>query len=304
MTFTRKRIDVTFTLAATTDAAGNVTGQPTFTGAGAGANSVTLSGYRTSAHIVKAGGASQGEAHIRIYGMSLELMNQLSTLGRTPVIIGRNEIAISAGDEAALGLVFKGTISQAYTDLGGAPEGMFLVTAYSMLYQAVQSIPPTSFKGPTDAALILQGLATQMGMTFENNGVSVILQNPYFSGSAKTQAEEVVRAAGIEWNHGDMGTLAIWPKGGSRSGAIPLISKDTGMVGYPYPSGQGLVGVKTSFNPQIGFGGKVQVASDIKPACGTWTVQNIVHEIESEMPGGQWFTSIVGAPPGYVPVTM
>lgn len=301
MSFTQKKIEVTFTLAAVTDAAGNMTSQPVF--AGSNANQVTLKGLRVSAEIHKAGGASQGEAQLRIYGMSLQLMNQLSTLGRTPVILGKNEISISAGDDSApLALVFKGTITQAYTDLGGAPESMFQVSAYSMAYQAVQSIPPTSFRGGVDVAVIMQNLATQMGLSFENNGASVMLSNPYFEGSAKSQAEAAVAAAGIEWNAGDNGVLAIWPKTGYRNLPPPTISASTGMVGYPYPSGQGLLGLKTRFNPNINFGARVEVDSIIKPACGAWTVCSLLHDIESETPDGQWFTSIMGTPPGYLAV--
>lgn len=300
MAFTKKLVVVKFTLSPITDVAGGATTQPTF--AGSDANSVTLEGYRTAAIIRKAGGASQGEAQLRVYGMSLDLMNQLSTLGRTPIIIGRNEIEISAGDsESGVALVFRGTINQAYTDLGGAPEGIFIVDAYSMLYQAVQSIPPTSFNGSVSAASMLQGLATQMGMTFENNGVDVILPTPYYSGSAKTQAEAIVHDAGIEWNACDNGILAIWPRGGSRGGSVPLISPDTGMVGYPFPSGEGLIGVRTVFNPQINFGAQVQIQSSVKPACGNWRVVSLTHEISSELPGGDWFSTVIGSPPNYVP---
>lgn len=301
MALTRKAIEVTFKLSPVTDAAGSTTAQPVF--AGSNANEVTLRGLRISCNIHKAGGASQGEAQVKLYGMSLTLMNQLSTLGRTPVIIGKNEISISAGDDAnGLALIFKGTIAQAYTDLGGAPEGIFQVSAYSLLYQAVQSLPPTSFKGGVGVALVLQNLATQMGMSFENNGVVTQLSNPYFEGSAKSQAEAAVRAAGIEWNACDNGILAIWPKGGSRGGSVPLISAATGMVGYPYPSGQGLLGVKTAFNPDINFGAKVEVDSIIKPAVGLWTVCSVDHDIEAEFPGGQWFSSVLGTPPGYLVV--
>jgi hypothetical protein len=297
MSFTQKRIDVTFTLAPVTDAAGKVTAQPTF--AGSDTNSVTLTGFRTSVQITKAGGASQGEAQLRVYGMSLSLMNQLSTLGQTPVKIGKNEIAISAGDDNGVAVVFKGTISQAYTDLGGAPEGMFQVSAFAGLFESMLTIPPSCFRGPVSAALILQGLATQMGVSaFENNGVNVMLPETSLNGSALTQVKAVVKAANIEWIL-DGGTLAIWPKGGFRAGAVPLISPENGMVGYPFPSGQGLLGLKTLFNPQINFGAQVDVKSSITPANGRWTVVRIEHEIEAEMPGGQWFTTILGTPPGY-----
>ena len=289
MAFTQKRINVTFTLASGSFA-------------GSTANTVTLTGYRVSAHVVKAGGASQGECQLRIYGMGLSLMNQLSTLGRTPVIVGKNTVSVSAGDDVnGVGVAFVGTISQAYTDLGGAPDAIFHVSAYAGLYQAVQAIPPTSIKGSADAAVIMSSLATQMSLDFENNGVSVMLANPYFPGSARTQAEAVARAANIEWII-DNGKLAIWPKSGSRGGVIPLISPETGLVGYPFPSGQGLLGLRTLFNPTISFGAKIQVQSSITLACGTWTVCHIDHDLESETPNGAWFTMLQGAPPGYLTV--
>lgn len=302
MAYTQKRIEVTFTLSPNQDATGAISTQPTFEGSDK--NSVTLTGYRVSASIVKAGGiASQGQLQLRVYGMSLALMNQLSTLGKTPIYVGKNIISVSAGDETGVSLVFQGTISQGITDLSGAPESCFSVSAFSLLYQAVQTIPATSFQGSVDAALILQGLATQMGLSFENNGVSVILNNPYFYGSALSQVRDCIQAAGIEWNQGDNGILAIWPQGGSRGGAIPLISPATGLIGYPYPSGNGLLGLRCEFNPQINFGAKIQVESSIKPAVGIWQICSLVHDIESETPGGAWFTSLVGTPPGYLVVT-
>jgi hypothetical protein len=201
-----------------------------------------------------------------------------------------------------LALIFKGFITQAYTDLGGAPEAVFQVSAYSLAYQAVQSIPPTSMPGPVDVAVVMQRLATQMGLAFENNGVNVKLPTSYWDGSAKTQAEAVVRDARIEWNAGDNGVVAIWPRGGYRNLPAPLVSAETGMVGYPYPSGEGLLGVKTRFNPNINFGAPVQVQSVIQPATGTWRVCSLEHYIECELPGGQWFTSIMGTPPGYLTI--
>jgi hypothetical protein len=133
---------------------------------------------------VKAGGASQGEAHLRIFGMSLNLMNQLSTLGRTPVIIGRTRSRFPAGEEDAVSLIFKGTISQAYTDLGGAPEGFssrrVLDAVPGGAVDPANQLPRRRRCCPDSA-----GLATQMGMTFENNGVSVILANPYFPGQRR-----------------------------------------------------------------------------------------------------------------------
>ncbi len=141
-----------------------------------------------------------------------------------------------------------------------------------------------------------------MGLSFENNGVSVIFPKAYYWGSALSQVRDVINDAGIEWNQGDNGVLAIWPKGGSRGGAVPLISKDTGLIGFPYPSGNGLLGLRTIFNPQINFGAKINVDSTITPAKGIWTVCSLMHDLESETPNGAWFSALVGTPPGYLAV--
>jgi hypothetical protein len=291
MSYSKKIISVTITLSSGSFASSS------------GNNTVTLDSYRMSASITKAGGNSQGELQIRIYGLQLQLMNQLSTLGKTPVFIDAgNKISVSAGDsQSGVSLVFAGTIMQAYTDLSGAPDAIFHITAYAGLGEAMQAIPASSHQGAADVATIMSGLATQAGLIFENNGVSVKLSNPYFPGSPRAQIQSCANSANIDWII-DNGKLAIWPKGGARGGAIPLISPDTGLIGYPFPSGQGLLGLKTVFNPQISFGAQVQVQSAITPAVGIWTVCHVEHDIECQLPGGHWETTIQGTPPGYLTV--
>jgi hypothetical protein len=264
-------------------------------------NTVTLTDYRMSASILKAGGDSQGELNIRIYGLGLSLMNKLSTLGKTPVIIDtRNKISIAAGDSInGISVVFVGNIYQAYTDLNGAPDAIFHICAYAGLGESIQTAPPSSFSGATNVATVLSGLATQAGLLFENNGVSVILNTPYFPGSVRSQIQACCNHANINWII-DNGKLAIWPQQGSRNGSIPLISPQTGMIGYPFPSGQGLLGLKTIFNPQITFGGQIQVQSSIAPAVGKWTICHVEHDIECQFPGGNWLTTLQGTPPGYL----
>jgi hypothetical protein len=102
-----------------------------------------------------------------------------------------------------------------------------------------------------------------------------------------------VEAGGISWNHGDLGILAIWPKFGSRGGAIPLIAPPPlgGMVAYPTYSALG-IDVQTLYTPSIGFGRQVQVQSSLQAACGVFTVVGLRHQLECEMPGGKWFSTV------------
>lgn len=287
MALIQRKIEMTFTL-----------GEGAF--GETGSNNVTLGGLRVQASIIKAGGPSMGTANLRVYGMTLSLMNQLSTLGMAPTLIRRNAVTVTAGDnQAGMGVVFQGTITNAFADMNSPPENPFVVEAHTGLIESVVPIPVSSFQGSADVATIMQGLATQMGLAFENNGVQVRLSNPYFAGSAREQAKACAEAAGIEWIIDNL-RLAIWPAGGSRRGIVPLI-KAPAMRGYPAYTSKGIA-LQTLFNPSVGFGSKVIVESDLKPACGEWIVYSLRHDLDSQVPGGKWFSALEAARPGFVVV--
>lgn len=262
---------------------------------------VKLSGHRVSVSTSLAGGAGMSQAQVRIFGLTLSMMNQLSTVGLLPTAIRRNTITVLAGDDAtSMAQVFQGTIQAAWADMTQAPEVSFNITGLGGLIEALMPIAPSSFPGSVDAADVLAGLADQMNLTFENNGVSVILSKPYFPGSARAQAQACADAAKIEWVI-DNGVLAIWPRGSVRKGLVALISPTTGMIGYPTYTATGII-VKTLFNPNFRFGAQVQVESSLTPACGTWQAVTLNHDLEANTPGGKWFTQLQLAAIGYVVV--
>ena len=150
-----------------------------------------------------------------------------------PTQTRQNVIEIAAGDiESGMSTVFRGTITSGFADFTGAPDVVFHVVAHIGGIEVMVPIAPTSFKGGADVATIMAGLAMQMGLNFENNGVKVQLSNPYFPGTGRTQAQACAEHAGIEWII-DNGTLAIWYPGQARGGVASLLSPSTGMVGYP-----------------------------------------------------------------------
>ncbi|CAM2143829.1 Phage tail protein [Pararobbsia alpina] len=283
MSFTRKRIDVTISLG---------TGQFGDTGA----DTVTLTGLRVQAAIAVPGGDAMGVCQARIFGLPISMINQLTTVGPINTAIrAQNSILLAAGDdETGLQTAYAGTIGEAWGELQGAPEVPFNVIGFAGLIAAVKPVGALSFQGSVDAATIMSGLADTMGLTFENNGVSVQLSNPYFPGTALDQVRACARAADILYVI-DRNVLAIWPKDGQRGGDVPLISPDTGMIGYPTFSSNGL-GVTSFYNPAIKPGGTIQVKSSLPVACGMWNVFNLNHNIESETPDGAWFTTLSAYP--------
>jgi hypothetical protein len=281
MSFITRKLKLTFTLG--TGSFGE-----------SGSATVVVSDLRISATIVKAGLNSMPQAQLAIYGLTLSVMNQLSTLGAYQIIAYQrnNTVKVEAGDDNGnLTLVFTGTIFAAYADLSQPTEAPFIVYAMTGLLDQTKPVPPTSYKGSVSVATVINTLATLMGVSFENNGVTTQISNPYLAGTARQQVIRCVEAANIEWNGADNGVLAIWPKGGTRGGVVTTVSAQAGLVGYPGYSDYGPL-VTVIFTPGIAFGGQLKLTSSITPASGTWWVAAVTHRLESQTPGGAWFSDI------------
>lgn len=257
-----------------------------------GQNTLTLSKLRASASIVKAGGPSLSALTLKVYGMTKSHMDQLSTLGLKFQLLPKNIVTVAAGaaDGSQPSIVFVGTITKAYADFSSMPEVSFVVSAHTGAAENVMPFPPSSFQGSSDVASIMSGLATAMGYSFENSGVSTRLSNVYLWGSAREQARRVAEHAGIEMIMDD-GVLAIWPRGKSRGGLVPLVSPQTGLVGYPNYDAMGVV-FRTLFNPSIGYGKQLQLQSSQTRATGIWTVYSLQHDLEALTPRGKWFSTV------------
>lgn len=284
MAFSLKQIQLNFSLAS---------GQ--FAGGG---NTSNVSGLRVSAQIEVTGGPSFGEAELAVYGMPLDTMQQLATVGAQWNARYKNGIDVLAGDDdSGLSLIFSGIIYNAYVDGNEQPDVCLRILAAPGVFQAVQVTPPTSIKGPADAAGMIQKLVGQMGLKgFQNNGVKVKLANPYYPGSPWQQASAIARDGNFDIAV-DRGTLTISPRGKPTSGDGPMISPATGLVGYP-AFVQNRVVARALFSPEVHVLGKVQIQSSLQPACGTWQVIKISYDLESLTPNGNWFMSLDTVPVG------
>ena len=286
MAFTRKVIQVSFQL-------------QTGTFQGTSANVVTLNGLRVTASINQNAGPGMSQSNIAVYGMTLPQMNQLSTLGLPPNETSINTLTIRAGDDTApLAAIFTGIIQAADVDFDGAPDVCLRAHSFIGPDAAAKVVEPTSYGGYVDAVTVMQRLARQAGRVLENNGVSVMLSNPYFHGSIRDQMLACVKSGGFDW-YDDSVTISIWPKNGSRGGSIITISPQTGMIGYPRFSAGG-IRFSTAFNPRLIMGQKIRMQSSLQAACGLWTVYSVETFIESETPQGKWEQTVYAYPPNLV----
>jgi hypothetical protein len=255
-------------------------------------NVIALSNIGASANISKNGTPSLNQLELIVRGMTLSQINQLSTLGKPLPAYRNNIVTVTAYDEGGpKTVVFTGTIQESWFDPNGIPDATFNVSAFGQLMPNVTPAPPVSYTGPTDVNEVMSYLATLMSLNFVNDGVSgVVLNNPYFAGTLMTQARACARAGNFIVDFDD-NRMTILPKTGVKSGSPTMVSAETGMVGYPAHTDQGIA-VTTLFNPNLVFKGAVQVKSTLTPANGLWAVFSLVHELEAGWPGAsKWFTT-------------
>jgi hypothetical protein len=251
-----------------------------------------LQGFRAVAEIDKAGGMMMGTLRAKIYGVSQADMNSATTLQWKPGSLIPNTVEVYAIDGTAETLVFAGNIVNAWGDYQSMPDVYLHIQAQSAFFNQLKAVPPRSFKGQIDVASVMSQIARDLGYTFENNGVKTQLSDIYLPNTGMEQAKDLAKAAGCDLYLDDK-ILAITPPNVPRKGLIPLISKDTGLIGYPTYDGVG-VNFQTLFDPSITFGGSIYLSTDILQAEGEWIVTSVAHRLEAEKPGGAWFSTVRG----------
>ena len=251
-------------------------------------------GLWATVKINKTGSPAYNQADIKIFGLSQSLMNQMSRIGLQPAAYRNNIVTVTAGElNGNMPTVFVGGVQEAFPDFSNPAEVAFCIKANTGTLAQMKPATPTSYSGNTNVVDIMNSLASQMGFTLENNGVSGRLSNPYYSGALRAQALSAAEAAGIYvYFEDDKGIMAIVPKSASRNIAAPIISPATGMAHYPAYAGPGCMALKTEYNSQIRVLGNVVVQNSIvNNANGTWRVMQLLHDL-STFPDGPWFTEI------------
>lgn len=264
---------------------------------GAETGTVVLEGLRCQAVIFNPGGDNSiAQLQLKVYGMSLEHMNQYSSAGANLVQAQNYTITVVAGDKGnPLLQVFSGHIYSSFIDFSSVPDVSFVVSAAAGYLEKVTPVAPNSYVGSQNAEDIIEALTKSMGPSWAfqnyNKNAHAIITNQYLSGSVIQQIQTIAKAAcfpiKIENN-----TVYIWPNGNNVDDVIVAISPQQGLVGYPayIPAG---FSIKTQFNAAITNGRRINLTTTIPKANGIWDAHVITHELSSVTSDGPWFTNCI-----------
>lgn len=245
--------------------------------------------------IEKPGLPDKNSARISIYNMLPDDMRQMTTLAFHPLKTQKNLVAVYAGDDSGLDLCFAGEITTAFADYSMAPTIKMDIEAAAGSYPALKASPPVSVAGTTTAEQLISQFAAEIGYSFENKGVTSSVKNAVFNGSPIEKAKTVADQVGAELLIDD-NRMVLMPFDKGRSGNAVLLSADTGMLGYPTFTNDGIV-VRCIYNPDLELGGLVEVKSIVPGADGTWKISRLAHTLSANLPDvGPWFSEISASP--------
>lgn len=272
-----------------------VLGEGTFDGEH---NSKSFEGLETSVSIEKPGLPDKNTAKVTIIGMSLDDMRQLTMLAFKPLQSQKNVISIFAGDaEQGMEQCFLGEITAAHADFQSAPTIKMNIEAAAGAYASLKAESPVAVKGSQTAASLIEQFAKDSGYAFENKGVNSSVKNAVFNGSPTEKAYAVARQVGAELIIDD-GKFILLPfdKGRQEEGNAVLLTPETGMLGYPSFSNDG-VSVTCLYNPALELGGMVKIESIVPGATGVWKIVKLSHELNAYgRQGGAWFSQVDASP--------
>ena len=247
--------------------------------------------------IEKPGEPDQNKATVEMYNLSMDAMRDMTTLSFRPLQTKKNLIVIFAGDETeGMSQCFAGEIDTAYADFSGAPTIKMHIEAAAGSYPSLKASPPIAVKGSQSAASLIEQFAKESGYTFLNNGVSASVKNAVLNGSPVQKMRAVAGMVGCELLIDD-NVVKIQPydKGLDEGNAV-LMSKDSGMLGYPTFTSEG-ISLKCLYNPDLQLGGMIEVDTVVPGAKGTWKITKLSHSLVANSTSpGDWFSSIEASP--------
>lgn len=258
-------------------------------------NKKVIEGLATQAHVVKPGLPETNSALVSIWGLTYEDMAGLTMLAFKPLESERNLIEIRAGEAGGhLSLLFKGHITHAYADFNQAPAPAMCIEADTGSYPQQMAAPVLTIMNEALCEELFSRFAQECGYAYRNQGVWATVKNSWFPGSPLEKAIKLARDIDCEIIIDD-DTMITMPKGKPRAQEAVLLSRQTGLIGYPTFNQDG-ISCRAIYNPALSYGGLVRVESIVPRASGLWRITKLSHSVSAYMPGaGSWETNLEAA---------
>ncbi|QQP86949.1 phage protein [Entomomonas asaccharolytica] len=256
---------------------------------------IAIDKLRVSFDIEKSLNPTPNPANIKIWNLSRSNMNKILAKEYTNVrlFVGYGELrAIFSGNIIKSKVVRDDLDFIVEIEVGDGDEDL-----------QNASISETLAEGSDDYEAIDRALLT---MPLTQKGIIYLPKNKKkprektLCGNSKDIIDQVAKQNGCDWSIQD-GLLHVIPSSHVLPSEAVYISQDTGMIGSPEDTGDGLE-VKCLLNPALTCGGMIRLKSILSFFNGDYKITNL--KISGDALGGDWTCTITTAKGEYKKVTI
>lgn len=244
---------------------------------------------------VRDGGKQFGNAHIEVYGVPLADMNNIARLwleALTPQ--NTDTVTIEVWDGYVFVPFFSGVIAWSAVDAAGMPQVKLVIEANAAFALGNATASPYANAGPVTLADAITSIITPAGFTlvYSDTAPTYQMSDVRVTGSPLEQVGALIaHYPDLTWQT-HLQQIIVRKANAPITADSVCVAVDTGMQGAPIYSSSGLQ-VQTLFNPLIRPGITLDVETVFDFVNRTvWVAAVLMHQLEPNMPNGQWTTAI------------
>lgn len=252
---------------------------------------LTVKGLKCELSISAFGGVTGTTLDLSLWGLSLDYMSKLTGKAQRFIAQEQNLIKVVAEGET----VFLGTITASRINLNQMPDAPIEITANAVGYERTIPCAPTSVRGVTSVASLVESIANKAGLKFINVDVDAKATNPHYTGNAIEQIQSIANDYDFYLDI-SIGTVAIYKSSNMQNGVVPRVSPDNGLIGYPifYDFG---INFRARFSTAIQVGRKVILETSLPNGSGEYLIQHgTTYYLSQNSDGGLWEVFVVATP--------
>lgn len=254
-------------------------------------NKLSVGNVKSSFRVGSYGDYGGTQAEITIFGLSADRLATLSGqgIGVFTVDAGDTTIDVYVGSTK----IYSGGIYASYANMNGQPETALILNAVAGLNLKTASSAAFSLPGAVDVSKMLAAICKVYGYGFKTPIVnSPIEQNPHYSGSPLDQIRDICLSHDLNYQIFD-NVLTVWPKKSAVDDIVPLVSADSGLIGYPVFSQYGIT-FQAQYSSLLSQGREVEIKTALPNASGRYLLTIVEHFLTSWTDGGSWHTVCQG----------
>lgn len=255
-----------------------------------GVNTLTFENLPIEANINVVKLPSGGNAKIKIYGVSKEHMDMITTIKWKVPFITKKAIYVYADDGDGYKLLFEGNIVNALPRYESAPDVYIEIDANMGAYHNIREVPPFSRKGEVPTSQVFRDICADYGVSFVNNGVFTMCKDPYFDqpglSNRLTAAAGAYNVHVVNYNN----RVEIFPKFGFSTRW--KFTKQN-YIGYPQVTTTGIkINLDTLYAVNLAEYFEIS-DSEVTVANDNWIIIKYSYSVSTKI-DGKWFMSIEG----------